>query len=107
MVADIPLVAPAQHFHQTQGTIRSTQPDWTPWLEFFLNAREKLMIGAMPELAAKLYDLTREHGRLTTADAVKLTGANRNTLKQHFRGLVHGGHLQLHGQARGAWYSIR
>ncbi|WP_282063593.1 Fic family protein [Roseobacter litoralis] len=105
---------------QTQGTIRSTQPDWTPWLEFFLNAlqkqmlrlkarveREKLMIGAMPELAAKLCELTREHGRLTMADAVKLTGANRNTLKQHFRGLVHDGHLQLHGQARGAWYSIR
>ena len=105
---------------QTQGTIRSTQPDWTPWLEFFLNAlqkqmlrlkarveREKLMIGAMSELAAKLCELTREHGRLTMADAVKLTGANRNTLKQHFRSLVHDGHLQLHGQARGAWYSIR
>ncbi len=105
---------------QTQGTIRSAEPDWTPWLEFFLNAlqkqmsrlrarveREKLMMGAMPELAAKLYELTREHGRLTMADAVKLTGANRNTLKQHFRALVHDGHLELHGQARGAWYSVR
>lgn len=105
---------------QTQGTIRSAEPDWTPWLEFFLSAlqkqmlrlrtrveREKLMMGAMPELAAKLYELTREHGRLTMADAVKLTGANRNTLKQHFRALVHDGYLELHGQARGAWYSVR
>lgn len=105
---------------QTQGTIRSAQPDWAPWLEFFLSAlqrqmlrlktrveREKLMIGAMPELAAKIYELTREHGRLTMADAVKLTGANRNTLKQHFRALVNDGRLELHGQARGAWYSIR
>ena len=91
-----------------------------PWLEFFLSAlqkqmlrlksrveREKLMIGAMPELAAKVYELTREHGRLTMADAVKLTGASRNTLKQHFRTLVNDGHLELHGQARGAWYSVR
>jgi len=105
---------------QTQGTIRKSEPEWTPWLEFFLNAlqrqmlrlktrveREKLMIGAMPELAAKLFELTREQGRLTMADAVKLTGANRNTLKQHFRALVSDGHLQLHGQARGAWYSVR
>lgn len=105
---------------QTQGTIRSTTPDWVPWLEFFLSAlqtqmlrlkirveREKLMIGAMPELAAKIYELTREHGRLTMADAVKLTGASRNTLKQHFRALVNDGHLELHGQARGAWYSVR
>lgn len=105
---------------QTQGTIRSPDPEWAPWLEFFLNAlhrqmlrlktrveREKLMIGAMPGLAAKLVELTREQGRLTMADAVKLTGANRNTLKQHFRALVSNGHLELHGQARGAWYSIR
>ena len=105
---------------QTQGTIRSPNPEWTPWLEYFLNAlqrqmfrlktrveREKLMIGAMPELAAKLFELTREQGRLTMADAVKLTGANRNTLKQQFRALVNDGHLELHGQARGAWYSIR
>jgi Fic family protein len=105
---------------QTQGTIRSSNPEWTPWLDFFLSAlqrqmlrlktrveREKLMIGTMPELAAKIVELTREQGRLTMADAVKLTGANRNTLKQHFRALVNDGHLELHGQARGAWYSLR
>lgn len=105
---------------QTQGTIRGPKPEWTPWLEFFLNAlqrqmlrlktrveREKLMIGAMPELAAKIVELTREQGRLTMADAVKLTGANRNTLKQHFRTLVNEGQLELHGQARGAWYCKR
>ncbi|MDP2520850.1 Fic family protein [Shimia thalassica] len=105
---------------QTQGTIRSPTPEWVPWLEFFLSAlqgqmlrlkkrveREKLMIGAMPELAAKIVELTREQGRLTMADAVKLTGANRNTLKQHFKTLVKDGHLELHGQARGAWYSLR
>jgi len=105
---------------KTQGTIRTEHPDWQPWLMFFLTAmqkqmlrlktrveREKLMIGALPDIAAQLVDLTREQGRLTMADAVTLTSANRNTLKQHFRKLVEDGHLELHGQARGAWYSIR
>ncbi|WP_282128049.1 Fic family protein [Roseobacter litoralis] len=105
---------------QTQGSIRTPNPHWTPWLEYFLSAlqrqmltlktrveREKLMIGALPELAAKLVEFTREQGRLTMADAVTLTGANRNTLKQHFRALVSNGQLELHGQGRGAWYSVR
>lgn len=104
---------------QTQGTIRTEHPDWGPWLEFFLTAlgrqmarlrtrveREKLMMGAMSELALKLVELTREQGRLTISDAVVLTNANRNTLKQHFRALVNDGHLELHGHGRGAWYSI-
>jgi hypothetical protein len=38
---------------------------------------------------------------------VKLTGASRNTLKQHFRQLVAQRHLALHGSGRGAWYVLR
>ncbi|MCB2011609.1 MAG: Fic family protein [Geminicoccaceae bacterium] len=104
---------------QTQGTIRTKAPDWTPWLEFFLRAlqgqmarlrrrveQEKLMTGSLPELSARLVELTREHGHLTLAEAGALTGANRNTLKQHFRSLVENGHLQLNGKGRGAWYAI-
>ncbi|WP_299832256.1 Fic family protein [uncultured Roseobacter sp.] len=104
---------------QTQSTIRTAHPDWQPWMEFFLSAaqrqmsrlktrveRERLMMGALPELAAELVQLTRDHGRLTMAEAARLTGANRNTLKQHFRKLVEDGHLKLHGRARGAWYAL-
>jgi len=68
--------------------------------------QEKLMTGSLPELSARLVELTREHGRLTLAEAGALTGANRNTLKQHFRSLVENGHLQLNGKGRGAWYAI-
>ncbi len=64
-------------------------------------------LNMLSKIAAQLVDLTREQGRLTMADAVTLTGVNRNTLKQHFRKLVEDGHLELHGRARGAWYSIR
>ncbi|WP_322573470.1 Fic family protein [Pseudotabrizicola sp.] len=103
---------------QTQGTTGSEEPDWDPWLTFFLTAlqrqmrrlrakveREKLMLGSLPEISARLLDLVRDHGRLTIGDAERLTGENRNTLKQHFRALVADGHLALNGAGRGAWYS--
>jgi len=41
------------------------------------------------------------------AQAVRLTGASRNTLKQHFRNLVESGQLQAQGQGRGAWYGLK
>ena len=54
--------------------------------------------------------LVRDHGRLSIGDAERLTGENRNTLKQHFRALVGDGHLTLNGAGRGApekWESDR
>ena len=63
---------------QTQGTIRTDEPDWQPWLMFFIRAlqnqkrrlsekveREKLMVAALPELAAQIIDHARRHGRVT------------------------------------------
>ena len=104
---------------QTQGTIRTATPNWQPWLVFFLRSlaeqvrrlekkveREKIVLAALPELSMHIMEFTREHGRITMAGAVKLTGANRNTLKQHFRTLVERGHLQTQGQGRGAWYGL-
>jgi hypothetical protein len=40
-------------------------------------------------------------------DAIKLTGASRNTLKQHFRSLLERGSLNIHGSGRGVWYDLR
>ncbi len=104
---------------ETQGTIRTDAPNWNPWLIFFLSVlqkqmrhlrqkveREKLMMGALPEISAQLIDLVREHGRLNISNAERLTQVNRNTLKQYFRVLVADGHLALNGAGRGAWYSI-
>jgi Fic family protein len=104
---------------QTQGTIRSDAPDWQPWLRFFLRAmqqqmrrlaskveREKLLLAAMPDLALRIVDQAREHGRVTMSGAVTLTGASRNTLKEHLRMLVERRHLVQHGVGRGTWYSL-
>jgi len=102
---------------QTQGTIRSKSPNWQPWLVFFLRAlaeqvgrlnrkveREKIVLAALPELSLQIVEFAREHGRVTMGDAIRLTGGNRNTLKQHFRALVKRGQLTQHGAGRGVWY---
>jgi Fic family protein len=104
---------------RTQGTIRTEAPDWTPWLTFFLTAlqrqmrrlrgkveRERLLLAKLPDLAIQILDHARDHGRVTIADAVAITGASRNTLKVHFKTLRERGLLALHGQGRGAWYSL-
>ncbi|MNI27886.1 Adenosine monophosphate-protein transferase SoFic [compost metagenome] len=105
---------------QTQGSIRSDVPDWQPWLLFFLRAlsrqvsrlerkveREKLVLAKLPDLALQIVDFTRDHGRITMAESIRLTESNRNTLKQHFRTLVEQGHLIQHGSGRGTWYELR
>ena len=104
---------------QTQGTIRTEAPNWQPWLLFFLRSlaeqvrrlarkveREKLVLAPMPELSLQIVEFAREHGRVTIGEAMKLTGASRNTLKQHFRKLVEREYLNQHGSGRGVWYDL-
>ncbi|MFM9983085.1 MAG: DUF977 family protein [Burkholderiales bacterium] len=65
------------------------------------------MLAAMPGLSLQIVEFAREHGRVTIGGAIKLTGASRNMLKQHFRTLVERGTLNQHGSGRGVWYDLR
>ena len=93
---------------------------WQPWLVFFLRSlaeqvrrlekkveREKFVLAALPELSLQIVEFAREHGRVTMMDAIKLTGASRNTLKQHLRDLTERNHLEQHGGGRGVWYGLK
>ena len=104
---------------RTQGTIRTEAPDWAPWIMFFLKSmqsqvrhlntkveREQLLLAKLPVLSVQILEHVRAHGRITVSDAVTVVGVSRNTLKPHFRGLQERGLLVLHGQGRGAWYSL-
>ena len=105
---------------QTQRTIRTDQPDWQPWVLYFLRTslkqhkhrlerkleRERLILGNLPELSVRILELAREHGRTTVAEAAKATGSSRNTVKDHLRALTEAGHLERHGAGRGTWYSF-
>ncbi len=104
---------------RTQGTILTGEPDWNPWLEFFLRTlqrqkqrletkleRERIMLAGMPELSVLILTLAREHGRVTVAEAARVSGASRHTVKDHLKSLVRQGHLTPHGAGRGAWYGL-
>ncbi|HEY9828808.1 MAG TPA: Fic family protein [Stenomitos sp.] len=102
---------------RTQGTIRTEAPDWLPWLLFFLKSlhrqmqilrgkveREKMLLMNLPDLSIQILDVLKDRGRITIGEAVTITGANRNTLKPHFKNLLEKGLIELHGAGRGAWY---
>ena len=105
---------------QTQGTIRTDAPNWQPWIVFFLRSlaeqvrrlnkkieREKLVLAPLPTLSLQIVEFAREHGRVTMGDAIRLTGASRNTLKLHFRAMVADGQLTQQGSGRGVWYELQ
>jgi Fic family protein len=104
---------------QAQGTIRTAKPDWQPWLVYFLGvlteqklrlekkiARERILLGDLPELSVQILELCRERGQVTISDIVKATGASRNTIKDHVTALVDKAHLVRHGAGRGTWYAL-
>lgn len=104
---------------RTQGTIRTATPDWNPWIEFFLRAlqsqkrrleakmeREHVVLGALPKLSVAILELARERGRVTVMEATRVTGSNRNTVKDHLQALTGAGHLVQHGAGRGTWYGL-
>lgn len=65
--------------------------------------RERVLTRLSP-LSEKLLALVRDHGKLTVRDAATLTGASRNTIKDHLRRLVDAGRLNRRGKGRGTWY---
>jgi Fic family protein len=104
---------------QTQTTIRTDSPNWQPWLLFFLRAlhqqmkrlekkveQEHIVLAALPELSLQILEYARDHGRVTLKEMTILTGASRNTLKEHFRKLVENRQLIMQGKGRGVWYRI-
>ena len=102
---------------RTQGTIRSDSPEWQPWIIYFLRSiqqqkknlekkieRERLVIDKLPELSVQILELAKEHGKITIAQVVTITSANRNTVKKHLQSLVSANHLEQHGAGKGTWY---
>jgi Fic family protein len=88
------------------------------WLVFFLKSMQKQKIALeakmkdelaatqMPRLSLQIIELIRSRGQSSIAEVVAATGANRNTVKVHFRDLVANGHLIAAGAGRGVRYRI-
>jgi len=63
-----------------------------------------LVIGSFVVRFLAIHPYQDGNGRLTVREAVALTGANRNTVKDHLRRLVNSGRLARRGRGRGTWY---
>lgn len=103
----------------TQGTLRTDSTNWQPWLDYFLGAlrsqkraldekikRERILLDSLPPLSLQILDIARTQGRVSVAEAAKITGTSRNTVKDHLKALTESGHLTRHGAGRGTWYAL-
>ena len=101
---------------RAQSTLYADNARLGDWLIFFLQSlktqtevlarkleREKGLL-EVPKLSQDILALARERGRVTVRELCTLTGANRNTLKDHLKSLVHKRLLVLEGTGKGAWY---
>jgi len=107
---------------RTQTSLKDDKPDWQPWVGFFLRClkkqkdnlaskleREHTEQGAdddLPEISVQVLKLLQTNERLTIAQFVEETEANRNTLKKRLRELVDARRIRQHGKARATWYSL-
>ena len=104
---------------KTQRSLHNKNPNWHPWILFFLRALqkqvkklmkkleyEKTILSNLPLLSVKILEQARKQGRVTIGDIIQITGVSRNTLKEHFRALIKKGYLIKHGHGRGVWYSL-
>ena len=88
------------------------------WVEFFLKClkdqkdvllrkleKEKELM-ALPKLSEQILVNLKDHGRLALSEIVKLTRANRNTVKSHLFRLVDEGQIKKEGVGKGTRYFL-
>jgi Fic family protein len=101
---------------RAQSTLYADNARLSDWVVFFLKSlktqtevlsrkleREKDLM-EIPKFSQEILALARERGRVAIREVCALTGANRNTVKVHLRGLVESKLLVLEGKGKGAWY---
>ena len=105
--------------HRTQATLNHEQPQWQAWLTFFLRSmkkqkdnllkkveRERHFLQALPQLAIDILELIKTNGRITTAEIIMATQANRATVRKRLEDLVRSNLILQHGKGKGTWYSL-
>ncbi len=103
---------------KSQVTFRSDNPEYEPWILFFLNAlktqtevltqkieKEKIFI-KLSRLSRQIIGLVKDHGELSISEIESITKANRNTLKKKLSELVKNKYLLTRGRGKGTRYII-
>lgn len=88
------------------------------WITFFLECLVKQknslkrkvekenLLRELPKLSEQILVLLKEHDKLSVGDIVKLTGANRNTIKSHLSSLTEKKEINRGGQGKGTYYFL-
>lgn len=105
---------------QTQTTLKEPEPEWHPWLVFFLKAlktqKDQLMsrleaeqraLATLSPLARSISELLASDLRVSVASVVESTGASRNTVKATLTRMLQAGLLVRHGSGRAVHYIKR
>lgn len=104
---------------RTQGTLDDADPDWLPWLTFFLRSLRKqkdhLVVkieaskgwSGLPEDSVQILNHLTANERITIQQAEALTGTTRGTLKNRFAQLIEQGLIDRKGAARNTWYIMK
>jgi Fic family protein len=105
--------------NKTKEMAKNKSGGMNDWLMFFLKSMQKqkvaleikikieLAASKLPRLSLQLIELIKTRGPSSIAEAVAATGANRNTVKLHFKNLIKDGFLATEGAGRGVRYRIR
>jgi Fic family protein len=105
---------------RTQGTIRTENQTWEPWLVFFLKTmvkqkdnlaakvkQEQTLRASLPALSRQILELAKTRGEITVKEIEDMTHANRNTIKVHVKKLAGQQYLVQVGKGRGARYTLK
>ncbi len=101
---------------RTQGSFKFDNPDYMPWLLFFLNALDaqkeilsrkverENVFAKLPKLSLQIIEIVKDHGELSISEIESVTKANRNTIKKRLAELVRNNYLIKQGQGKGTRY---
>lgn len=104
---------------RTQGTLGNENPDWSPWLRFFLASlqKQKDRLAAkvnlneewrtLPKESLLIMEYVREKGRITLQEATQIIDSvSHATVRKRLADLVKNGFLSQQGRGRGTWYQF-
>jgi Fic family protein len=104
---------------KTKSKNKTTQNGLYDWLSFFMKSmqrqkralemkmRDELLATQLAPLSLQIVEFIKGRGPTSIGEAVAATGANRNTVKLHFKNLVANGHLTKEGVGRAVKYRIK
>jgi Fic family protein len=101
---------------RVQTTLNSPESLIGDWISFFINCLaiqknilikkidQERLTAALPPLSEKIMEILKNRGKVTVKETGVLTGANRNTIKDHLKKLADSGYIIQKGVGRGTWY---